>query len=324
MQELVSVIVPFYNIENYIEDCLKSIIKQTYTNLEIICVDDCGKDNSIDIVKKYIQIDGRIKLIQHSKNIGIGGARNTGISNANGKYIYFIDGDDFIENNYIESLVNAIEKYNTDIICNNKILKYYEDNENKNCYIKKENDFALNTIFDFDESIVKKIMISALCKIYKTDFLRNNNFYFPEKIKFEDFAFLHILKTKVKNIVFTYNSTYFYRQRFGSLIYQYKTKNDDFDSIYIIKYIYDFYKKNNLLNQYIIPFAWLKKFFKRQQNKNKYFTTLKNELLQMREDILWNKNIYGKKDWIFFDSVLRSKNYLVFKILYSVRRVIKV
>lgn len=323
MQELISVIVSVYNSQDYIGECLESVINQTYKNLEIICVEDCGSDNSIEIIQKYIQNDNRIRLIRHKKNLGCGGARNTGINNANGKYIYFIDGDDFIENNYIENLVNTIEKYNTDIVCNSKMLKYYKNNESKNCFIKKEDDFILNTVVDFNENIVKKIMTSALCKIYKTDFLRSNNFYFPEKLKFEDFAFLHILKTQAKSVVFTYDSTYFYRQREGSLIHQYKTKGNDFDSINAIKYIYDFYKKNNLLDRYTIPFAWLKKFFKRQDNKNKYFAILKSELLQMKEDILQNKNIYNKKDWVFFDSVLNSKNYLMFKVLYSVRKFVK-
>lgn len=325
MQDLVSVIITVYNSQDYIGECLESIINQTYKNLEIICVEDCGNDNSITIIEKYIQNDNRIKLIKHKENRGCGGARNTGISNANGKYIYFIDGDDFIENNYIENLVNTIEKYNTDIVCNSKMLKYYKNNENRNYYIKKEDEFVLNTVFDFNESIVKKIMTSALCKIYKTDFLKSNNFYFPERLKFEDFAFLHILKTQVKNVVFIYDSTYYYRQREGSLIHQYKTKGDDFDSINAIKYIYNFYKKNNLLDKYTIPFAWLKKFFKRQESKDKYFNILKSELLQMREDILQNRNIYSKEDWVFFDSVLKSKNYyLIFKVLYSVRRIIKI
>ena len=324
MQDLVSVIITVYNSQDYISECLQSIINQTYKNLEIICIEDCGNDNSITIIEKYIQNDNRIKLIKHKENRGCGGARNTGISNANGKYIYFIDGDDFIENNYIENLVNTIEKYNTDIVCNSKMLKYYKNNENKNCYIKNENDFILNKVFDFDENIVRKIMTSALCKIYKTDFLKNNNLYFPEKLKFEDFAFLHILKTQAKNVVFTYDSTYFYRQREGSLIHQYKTKGDDFESIEAIKYIYDFYKTNDLLDKYTIPFAWLKKFFKRQEDKNRYFIALKNDLLQISGDILQNRNIYSKKDFVFFDSVLKSKNYLMFRILYTIRRLLKI
>ena len=94
--------------------------------------------------------------------------------------------------------------------------------------------------------------------------------------------------------------------------------------IYIIKYIYEFYKKNNLLDKYSIPFAWLKKFFKRQKNKQNYFNILKDEFLAMREDVFKNVNIYSKKDLIFFNSVINYKNYFIFKIFYTVRRILKI
>lgn len=319
--KIVSVVIPFYNIENYIEKCLKSIVGQTYKNLEILCVDNNSQDNSIKIVEKYLNTDNRIKLIKNKENLWPGGARNFGIKNATGEYIYFIDGDDFIDDDYIEKLVEAMEKHKTDIVCNNKILKYYEDDKSKNSFIKKENDFVLDKKFDFDEKIARTVMTSSCCKLYKTDFLRENNLYFPEKLRFEDFAFLHLLKTKAKTISFIYNSTYYYVQRKNSIIHKYKEKSDQLDSIYIIKYIYNFYKENNLLDKFTIPFAWVKKFFKRQNDKQKYFDLLRGELLVIKNDI--NRNIYNKKDLIFFDTVLMFKKYIFFRVIYGVRRIIK-
>lgn len=319
--KVVSVVIPFYNIENYIEKCLKYIVGQTYRNLEILCVDNNSQDNSIKIVEKYLNTDNRIKLIKNKENLWPGGARNVGIKSATGEYIYFIDGDDFIDDDYIEKLVEAMEKHKTDIVCNNKILKYYEDDKSKNSFIKRESNFILNKKFDFDEKIARTVMTSSCCKLYKTDFLRENNLYFPEKLRFEDFAFLHLLKTKVKTISFIYNSTYYYVQRKNSIIHKYKEKSDQLDSIYIIKYIYNFYKENNLLNKFTIPFAWVKKFFKRQNDKQKYFDLLRDELLAMKNDI--NRNIYNKKDLIFFDTVLMFKKYVFFRVIYGVRRIIK-
>ena len=110
MGDLVSIIIPFYNVEDYIEECLKSVINQTYKNLEIICVDDCSPDNSYIIVNKYIDIDKRIKLIRHKENLGLGGARNTGLQNANGKFVYFLDSDDYIEIDDIDALFQPYEK----------------------------------------------------------------------------------------------------------------------------------------------------------------------------------------------------------------------
>ena len=85
---MISVVVPIYNVENYLDECLKSIITQTYTDIEVLCVDDCTLDNSINIVKKYMRVDPRIKLISHEENRGLGGARNTGIRFAQGEYCF--------------------------------------------------------------------------------------------------------------------------------------------------------------------------------------------------------------------------------------------
>ena len=324
MENLISVVVPVYNVENYIDDCLQSLLQQSYKNIEILCVDDCGNDNSMSIVEKYKQKDDRIKILKHKKNLGLGGARNTGIDNANGKYIYFLDSDDFIDKDYLEKLIETIKKYDVDMVCNGKILKYYGNDSKTNHLLKKEGDFVLNKVMDFDNETVKKIITSVWCKLYKTDFLKNSNFYFPEKLAFEDMAFLHLIKTKMKNIVYIFGPTYYYRQRESSIMGQYKKVADKLDSIYIIKYIYEFYKKNNLLDKYSIPFAWLKKFFKRQKNKQNYFNILKDEFLAMREDVFKNVNMYSKKDLIFFNSVINYKNYFIFKIFYTVRRILKI
>ena len=87
---MISVILPVYHVENYIEKCLQSLISQTFSDIEIICVNDCTQDNSITIVKEYQKKDPRIRLINHLENRGLGGARNTGISAAEGEYIVFI------------------------------------------------------------------------------------------------------------------------------------------------------------------------------------------------------------------------------------------
>ena len=99
----ISVIVPVYNVEQYLPQCLDSIINQTYKNLEIICVDDGSPDNSGKILDEYAKKDKRIKVI-HQENQGVSVARNTGLDNATGKYIGFVDPDDWIEADYYETL----------------------------------------------------------------------------------------------------------------------------------------------------------------------------------------------------------------------------
>lgn len=99
---LVSIVIPVYNVEKYVEECILSVLNQTYKNMEIICVDDCGTDNSMQIVKKYAKKDKRIKIIKHKKNMGYCTAVESGINNAAGTYVFFVESDDFIEKDCIE------------------------------------------------------------------------------------------------------------------------------------------------------------------------------------------------------------------------------
>ena len=113
----ISIIVPIYNVEKYLRKCIDSILNQSYDNLQIILVDDGSPDNCPKICDEYLNKDNRIQVI-HKSNGGLSSARNAGIKVANGKYIAFIDSDDYIELNMIEKLVNAIEKSNADLcIC---------------------------------------------------------------------------------------------------------------------------------------------------------------------------------------------------------------
>ena len=116
--DLISIIVPVYKVEKYIDECIKSIINQTYTNLEIILIDDGSPDNCGKICDEYAKNDKRIKVI-HQKNMGQSVARNVGLEYAKGDYIGFVDSDDYIKNNMFEVLHNNLVSYNADIsICN--------------------------------------------------------------------------------------------------------------------------------------------------------------------------------------------------------------
>lgn len=321
--KLITVVVPIYNVEKYIKQCLDSLVNQTYKNLEIICVDDCGTDNSMNIVEGYADKDSRIKILKQSENRGQGEARNLGIDNANSEYIYFIDSDDFIEKNYIKELVDIVEKENVDLVCNVNILKYYGENDFKNKQLKDKNQFILNKKLEWNDKLLKVLPISAWCKLYKTDLLKTNKIYFANnKLKFEDFYFWYILKNQLKNIYIFYGSTYFYRQRNDSTMSVNKyNKNDCFDSLYIIELLYKYYKENNILDKCSIPFGWLNKYFKKMNNKNEFFVLVKKFFGNIKNDILKNKNIYNKKDINFFYCILNSNNYYYFKFKYFLSRI---
>ena len=316
--KLITVIVPICNVEKYIKQCLDSLVNQTYENLEIICVDDCGTDNSMNIVEEYANKDSRIKILKQNENRGQGEARNLGINNASGEYIYFIDSDDFIEKNYIKELVDIIEMENIDFVCNVNILKYYGENDSKNKQLKDKSQFILDKKLEWNDKLLKVLPISAWCKLYKTDLLKKNKIYFADnKLKFEDFYFWYILKNQLKSVYIFHGSTYFYRQRNDSTMSVNKyNKNDCFDSLYIIELLYKYYKENNILNKHPIPFSWLNKYFKKMNNKNKFFQLIREKFMLMQDDVANNKNIYSKRDLIFFSCILKNKKYTLFRILY--------
>ena len=114
-QPLISIIIPVYNVERYLAQCLDSVINQTYPNLEIICVNDGTTDSSGQILEQYAQKDGRIVVIVQ-ENQGLSGARNTGLKHVHGKYIMFVDSDDWIELETCEDAVIAAEKHNADLV----------------------------------------------------------------------------------------------------------------------------------------------------------------------------------------------------------------
>ena len=112
--DLITIIVPVYNVEKYIRECIDSLLNQTYKNLEIILVDDGSKDKSGEICENYANADSRVKVI-HKENEGLGFARNTGLTVAQGKFVTFIDSDDWLENDALQLLYGALKKENADI-----------------------------------------------------------------------------------------------------------------------------------------------------------------------------------------------------------------
>ena len=120
MKTKVSILIPIYKAEQYIEECLQSVFEQTYDNIEYILVDDASPDHSIDIVnqtiRKYQEKSQSVKIIINKKNLGIAKTRNILLNNATGDYIYFVDSDDFIKNNTIELFVSTALKENADIV----------------------------------------------------------------------------------------------------------------------------------------------------------------------------------------------------------------
>ena len=199
--ELISVIIIAYNVENYIRKCLDSVVNQTYTNLEIIIVDDASTDKTDDICREYQKTDKRIKYIRHRTNRGQAIARNTGLDNATGDYIGFIDSDDYVLPDYYEILYNNLKTTNADIsICNFKGV-------NEGCNVKLEcNENNLKVYDGHDKyymffSDTRVACIVSWGKIYKKKIFINLR-YLPNSSN-EDSNISHKILAKAKQVVYS-------------------------------------------------------------------------------------------------------------------------
>ncbi len=191
--KLVSIIVPAYNAEKYIEKCLESILEQTYGNTEIIVVDDGSIDGTYDIIISFLKRDSRIQVIK-KENGGVSSARNLGLKKANGKYISFLDADDIMERTAISTLVDSIERSGADwISCqysrwdkdDNKLEDYnFITGERLFTSDEERISFLLNEYFDY------KLGYEVWGKLFKADIIKKNNLFFSEKCRIgEDLAF---------------------------------------------------------------------------------------------------------------------------------------
>ena len=213
MNPLISVIIPVYNVENYLNDCLDSVLSQTYKNLEIILVDDGSSDKCPCICDEYAKKDSRIRVI-HKENEGVSVARNLGLDVARGDYIGFVDGDDFISKDFYRALYDNITKHSADIsaclYCNvyeNIIAKILHDRTLlKSDYVIANRVEALRLFFE------NKINTSSWNRLYRREIIESIRFPIDVKLG-EDVVFTYRTFDNSNAIVFSNNYHYYYRQR---------------------------------------------------------------------------------------------------------------
>lgn len=213
MNDKISVIIPVYNVEKYLNRCLESVIKQDYTNIEIILVNDGSKDSSGNICDEYAKKDDRIKII-HKNNGGLSEARNFGIKKATGSYITFIDSDDCVENDYISYLYNLIIKNDAQIsVC------AYKAKYDNGTVLTQENgkEFVLNSHDAIEKTLYHEDFNSSTwAKMYKTSFFEDIEF--PVGKLFEDVATTYKLFFKADKIAVGLKSKYNYMIRENSIL----------------------------------------------------------------------------------------------------------
>jgi len=287
----ISVIVPVYKVEAYLDDCVRSILNQTFTNVEIILVDDGSPDKCPEMCDRYAEADARVRVI-HKPNGGLSDARNAGLDAALGNYIMFVDSDDWIAPSMCEKLYSIAKGGNADmVIC---AIQNYDDltgeflTENwcdvlpfpKKLELKPFNCSDLNPA----DAVSENAPVTAWNKIYKRSFVEDNNLRFPQGLRLEDNPFYYEALVLAKRIYYTNERLYFYRvNRQGSIIQQTKSssKNDQsaFDIIPIMKLIWDVFERNNaarlsgVLREYMVrEFAW--RYIDMNSNRRMFLKTI--------------------------------------------------
>ena len=236
MDSLISIIVPVYNTENYLEKCLYSLVNQTYKNIEIIIIDDGSPDNSMNIIQKFVLADNRVKVISQ-KNQGLSGARNTGMNNANGDYIMFIDSDDWIEIDTCEKAINASEKYNADVVFWPYIKEFSDLQKDNYLFDKTEIIWSEKNINQLSRRMVGLVgdelanpqsidnLVTAWGKLYKKSVIGDVRFTDTKIIGTEDALFNIEVFLGINSAVYIPDLLSHYRKdNESSLTHNYKKK----------------------------------------------------------------------------------------------------
>lgn len=322
----VSVIIPVYRVEDYINQCVDSVLSQTFKNIEIILVDDGSTDNCGAICDDYIKIDERIKVI-HKSNGGLSDARNAGLDLASGKYIYFLDSDDWIDEKLLEHVVSYMRK-GYDLVAFNSYWAEADGNFEKVTHLLAAfeiNDDLSRSEFYMGTFLLSKIGWSAWDRVFKRSIIEDNGIRFADnnKIFLEDLYFSCCYCAHVKNIISLDDRLLYYRQRENSILHNEKTEVNFNRINELAKAVYCYYKKHDACNgllsifpqvYYLILFNYLVSFRKNQTMdeirtillndvKDKAFMT--DQLKQFKKQQFISEKAYSKKK--FYEMKSNSK-----------------
>lgn len=321
--DLISVIVPIYNSSDYLIKSISSILSQTYKNIEIILIDDCSKDNSLDICKKITKNDARVQLLKNDCQKGAAYSRNLGIKLSKGKYVCFVDSDDEVNENYVEYLYNLLIKNSADM----SIGCYLVKSDKKEIFFKNNN---LKKVMVPEECLEKVlcsngISVSLCAKLFSRKAL--NNIIFPEGYMYEDDAKIYNIIMNCDRIAYGSECIYTYYKRKNSVM----TLGFSDKRLILLKYAEDI--KKDILSKYPKLQKYVEKkiidyhfSILRQMCFSKLNDSQENEkqkivkFLKEKKDIILSSNLYDKKEKIAIISL--SLGIEVYKISWKMYELI--
>lgn len=324
--ELVSIVVPIYNVEQYLEKCVESICRQTYENLEIILVNDGSPDQCGQMCEEYAKKDNRIKVI-HKKNGGLSDARNSGVKLATGKYLLFVDSDDYIAKDLVEKTVTVAEKNNCDMV----LYDYY--------YVEPDNVEIRSTIVPANKVISLEqehtlllAATSACAKLFNREFYVKANCPFPQGIYFEDLATTSIFFMRAKRVFYLKEPLYYYINRENSIMTGKNFEKSSHDKLVALEHILSAYKKEGKYEEYHQELEYLvfaNEYFEPSKvlalagEDGEYLEKYRKYMYETFPDIHNNKYVknMGKKDKIHL-WILDHKQYWMMRLLSKARKMI--
>lgn len=317
--ELISIIVPVYNVENYLSKCVKSLLNQTYSKYEIILIDDGSSDESGKLCDWWAEKSKIIKVF-HKKNGGLSSARNFGIDKSTGKYLSFIDSDDYVEPNFLDALYNNMKKYNSNIsICSNYYTYKNKDIKRKNHGLELKLDFYdafvnMNRGCDFDMAIWNKL--------YKRELF--DQIRFPIDKLSEDYFVMCKLFYFGKSISFTPLHLYHYVQRNNSITHSKKINHDfleaAFKQLKFVNEVEPLLKKEAIIaicSSYLTVYDF---YLKEKQKPTKDFLEEAINFILENKSIIKNSDISVKKMLQF---KLFVRNRFLYNIIFKIYRKVK-
>lgn len=320
----VSIILPVYNAQEYLECCLKSIVTQSYPYLEIICVNDGSTDKSSEIIEKFAKNDKRFVII-NQENKGLSAARNIGTEKSRGEYVMYVDADDFIEVNMVEVMLKNILTHKTDFV----IESIWNYDDEKQMRVEREDRYFTLTWLghNFNNRSIKteellpklyNLPVMAWGKLYNAEFLKNSGVKFPEGLIYEDNLFFTELFFKAKTFSIDRRQLYNYRVNVKKSITQNTGKKYN-HMITIMQKIEEVLKKqptydvikNSFIN-YKIQHFMRSLVFVNPKYEYKYFNEIKKELKKI-DLFYYDEAQMSTKHFYPMYCCVKNDNYLVYK-----------
>ena len=316
----VSVIVPFYNVEEYIEKCLETLVSQTLEDIEIILVNDGSKDKSIEIVNKFLKMYPEKLVYLEKENGGLSDARNYAINYAKGEYIAFLDSDDYVEKDMYEKMYELAKKENSDMVeCN-----FYWEYPNK---IKED----IGITYNGKNEMLEKIRVVAWNKLIKREILVNSKVYFPKGYRYEDVEFTYKLIPYIETVSFLKEPCVHYIQRQGSIS---NSQNERTKEIFdVLEHVIEYYKEKDIYEKYkeeleyvYIRYAFCSSLLRIVKIEN---ASLQKELLNLTWEKVnttfpnWKKNKILKKGKGLKNIYLKTINQFTYRIYTTILSIIQ-